>query len=99
VSNAGKVAEWVLWGFHPSYNGPMGVVPIKLAGGNRRSVNASRASRLREDDRWTLAVYPAGAEPVGLRILCREINPTPTAVGRGAVYVMGRNGPSVKVID
>lgn len=68
--------EWVLWGFHLRYTGPLGVVPIKLSGGTLRQVRADRNRRDAEGG-WTLGIYKSGDEPVGLREQCRVKHGTP----------------------
>jgi hypothetical protein len=67
---------WVLWGFHPNYGGPLGIVPLKLSGGTLRRVRGDQTRREREGG-WTLGIYEAGQAPVGLRIQCRERHGTP----------------------
>jgi hypothetical protein len=63
--------QYVLWGFHPNYGGPLGIVPIKISGGTLRQVRGDYAQRER-DDGWTLGIYLEGDEPVGLRLQCAE---------------------------
>lgn len=55
--------EWTLWGSHPAY---VDSVPIKIDIGTLRNVRASQRQRER-DGGWLLAIYPWGAEPIGLR--------------------------------
>lgn len=68
--------QYVLWGFHPSYSGPLGIVPIKISAGTLRQVNADRRQR-EGDGGWTLGIYLEGTEPEGLRAQCREVYGTP----------------------
>jgi hypothetical protein len=70
---------YVLWGFHPSYGGPLGIVPIKLSAGTLRQVRSDRARREREGG-WSLGIYHSGHAPEGFRTQCREMRGDLTAV-------------------
>lgn len=56
--------EHVLWGSHPAYAD--GTV-IAIAGGTPAQAKAAKRQRER-DGGWTLAIYPRGTQPTGLRL-------------------------------
>lgn len=64
----------VLWGFHPAYTGPLGVVPIALTSGPL--VETGRRMRER-DGGWVLGIYQADKAPMELRDQCRQRHRTP----------------------
>jgi len=74
--------EFVLWGFHPRYSGPAGVIPIRLARGTQRECNAASKVRTSEGS-WTLGIYHIGDYPLGLALQCKALHNTPTKTWDG----------------
>lgn len=71
--------RYVLWGFHPNYGGPRGILPIKISVGTLRQVRADHSQRKAEGG-WTLGIYLVGDEPEGLRLQCQEKYGPPRAI-------------------
>jgi hypothetical protein len=74
--------DYVLWGFHPRYTGPAGVIPIRLAAGNLRECNAAQRTRTAEGS-WTLGIYAQSDYPLGLALQCKALYQTPTKTWDG----------------
>jgi hypothetical protein len=74
--------EFVLWGFHPRYTGPAGVVPIRLAAGTMRDCNTEHKYRTGLGG-WTLGIYAKDTYPLGLALQCKAIHQTPTKTWDG----------------
>lgn len=74
--------EYVLWGFHPRYSGPAGVIPIRLESGSKRECNAEHKYRTKLGG-WTLGIYASGDYPLGLALQCKAIYQTPTKTWDG----------------
>lgn len=67
-----QIYRYMLWGYHPSLRGPAGVVPVKLAGGDRIGYLLRRARDYEASyPGIKTGIYTTGQPPEGLRAQCR----------------------------
>lgn len=66
-----SIYPYVLWGYHPRLKGPLGVVPIKLSGGDLGQVKAARRRYEHDYPGMKTGIYRSGDAPEGLRAQCK----------------------------